>query len=212
LGVSLYNSRTGALVASAVTFQAVEDRQRSACSFDAIAHAPRRAWTRWRPWGFRRQPPFKLTGHSDDSRWQGPSSASPKQGTGKTAAFLLPTIDRILDTAGQRQDQGADCRADPRIGACKSTKRSRGLATTPKSPAWPSTVAALPTIFPERRKRLTEGADIIIATPGRFLVPPDARVCRPLRACTCLILDEADRMLDMGFLGDIMRIAEKCQQ
>ena len=49
------------------------------------------------------------------------------------------------------------------------------------------------------------------SSPRRsLLVSPDARVCGFVEL-QCLILDEADRMLDMGFVGDIMRIAEKCR-
>ena len=57
---------------------------------------------------------------------------------------------------------------------------------------------------------MTDGADIIIATPGRFLSHLTLGYV-DLSELQCLILDEADRMLDMGFVGDIMRIAEKCR-
>ena len=65
-------------------------------------------------------------------------------------------------------------------------------------------------ISAEKKKALTDGADIIIATPGRFLSHLTLGYV-DLSELQCLILDEADRMLDMGFVGDIMRIAEKCR-
>jgi superfamily II DNA/RNA helicase len=65
--------------------------------------------------------------------------------------------------------------------------------------------------FSREKKALTKGADIIIATPGRFLSHLTLGYV-DLSELTCLILDEADRMLDMGFHGDIMRIAEKCKK
>ena len=64
--------------------------------------------------------------------------------------------------------------------------------------------------FSREKKALTDGADIIIATPGRFLSHLTLGYV-DLSELQCLILDEADRMLDMGFVGDIMRIAEKCR-
>jgi superfamily II DNA/RNA helicase len=56
-----------------------------------------------------------------------------------------------------------------------------------------------------------QGADIIIATPGRFLSHLNLGYV-DLSELRFLILDEADRMLDMGFVGDIMRIAEHCKK
>jgi ATP-dependent RNA helicase RhlE len=56
---------------------------------------------------------------------------------------------------------------------------------------------------------LRTGVDIIIATPGRLLDHMERGTCR-LDHVKYLVLDEADRMLDMGFLPDVRRIVEKC--
>ena len=56
---------------------------------------------------------------------------------------------------------------------------------------------------------LRSGADIIVATPGRLLDHMGRGNCR-LDRVSYLVLDEADRMLDMGFLPDVRRIVDRC--
>jgi ATP-dependent RNA helicase RhlE len=56
---------------------------------------------------------------------------------------------------------------------------------------------------------LRDGADVIMATPGRLLDHMERGACR-LDNVKYLVLDEADRMLDMGFLPDVRRILQKC--
>src|SRR5581483_2423132 len=56
---------------------------------------------------------------------------------------------------------------------------------------------------------LRAGVDIIIATPGRLLDHMSRGTCK-LDHMQYLVLDEADRMLDMGFLPDVRRIVERC--
>jgi ATP-dependent RNA helicase RhlE len=56
---------------------------------------------------------------------------------------------------------------------------------------------------------LRDGADVIVATPGRLLDHMERGACR-LDSVKFLVLDEADRMLDMGFLPDVKRIVQKC--
>ena len=65
--------------------------------------------------------------------------------------------------------------------------------------------------FAQEKKALTEGADIIIVTPGRMLSHLTLGYV-DLSSLEVLILDEADRMLDMGFHQDIMRIAQHCRK
>ena len=65
-------------------------------------------------------------------------------------------------------------------------------------------------VCPRKDRHLTEGADIIIVTPGRMLSHLTLGYV-DLSALEVLILDEADRMLDMGFHQDIMRIATHCR-
>ena len=63
--------------------------------------------------------------------------------------------------------------------------------------------------FDREKNALTTGVDIAIVTPGRMLSHMNLGYV-DLSKIRCLILDEADRMLDMGFLGDINRITEHC--
>jgi ATP-dependent RNA helicase RhlE len=60
-----------------------------------------------------------------------------------------------------------------------------------------------------QREALTKGTDVIVATPGRLLDLMQQGTCR-LDSVQFLVLDEADRMLDMGFLPDVRRIVQKC--
>jgi len=63
--------------------------------------------------------------------------------------------------------------------------------------------------YGRQMEQLREGMDIIIATPGRLLDHVGRGTCR-LDRVKYLVLDEADRMLDMGFLPDVRRIVERC--
>ena len=56
---------------------------------------------------------------------------------------------------------------------------------------------------------LRQGADIVVATPGRLLDQLQRRMLR-LDQVEILVLDEADRMLDMGFMPDVRKIVERC--
>ena len=62
-----------------------------------------------------------------------------------------------------------------------------------------------------QKKAITSGADIIIATPGRFIAHMNMGYVK-LDKLEYLILDEADKMLDMGFMDDIMRIVRHLPQ
>jgi ATP-dependent RNA helicase RhlE len=63
--------------------------------------------------------------------------------------------------------------------------------------------------YGQQREALRSGVDVIVATPGRLLDLMEQGACR-LDAIQFLVLDEADRMLDMGFLPDVRRIVQKC--
>ena len=62
-------------------------------------------------------------------------------------------------------------------------------------------------LFSVQKNSITSGVDIIIATPGRFLQHLNLGYVK-LNSVEMLVLDEADRMLDMGFVGDILKISE----
>ena len=128
--------------------------------------------------------------------------AAAQTGTGKTAGFTLPLLQRLSD--------------DP-----KSEKQVRVLIITPTRELAAQVHESVETygrhlpfkacvvfggvnINPQI-VRLRQGCDIVIATPGRLLDLVNQRVLN-LSSIEILVLDEADRMLDMGFIHDIQRI------
>ncbi len=125
-------------------------------------------------------------------------------GTGKTAAFLLPVIHKIINS-GQEGHIQALVIVPTRELAMQIDQQLEGLSYyTPVS-----SIAVYGgtdgTSFTKEKIALSEGADIIIGTPGRLLAHLNMGYVK-VSALQYLILDEADRMLDMGFYEDIMRI------
>jgi len=136
--------------------------------------------------------------------------ASAQTGTGKTAAFLLPVIHKIINS-----ETGNHIKAlvivPTRELAVQIDQHLEGLSYyTPIS-----SIAAYGgtdgTSFSAEKKALSEGADIVIGTPGRLLAHFNMGYVNASKL-SCLILDEADRMLDMGFYDDIMRIISNLPQ
>jgi ATP-dependent RNA helicase RhlE len=125
-------------------------------------------------------------------------------GTGKTAAFALPILDRLSRTVRRPGSRG------PRALVLTPTRElalqiSEGFATygrhvAPKCAVIFGGVGQAPQVEALRRN-----TDIIVATPGRLLDLMAQRHA-PLDAVEILVLDEADRMLDMGFIEPIRRI------
>ena len=127
--------------------------------------------------------------------------AAAETGSGKTAAFMLPILHRIL-TREKRRGLKALVLAPTRELALQSTEHLEDLSkyVDARGAAIFGGVAMNPQI-----RALQQGVDIISATPGRLLDHASRRRIdfKPLET---LVLDEADRMLDMGFLPDIRRI------
>ena len=121
-------------------------------------------------------------------------------GTGKTAAFVLPILNRLLD--GPRGLPRALIVTPTRELAEQIYQVVRALSagTRLKSTTIYGGVGANRQI-----KALKEGVDILVATPGRLLDLLQQRYVR-LERIETLVLDEADRMFDMGFLPDVRRI------
>ncbi|HEX5810311.1 MAG TPA: DEAD/DEAH box helicase [Anaerolineales bacterium] len=121
-------------------------------------------------------------------------------GTGKTAAFVLPILNRLLD--GPRGMPRALIVTPTRELAEQIYQVVRALSagTRLKSTTIYGGVGANRQI-----KALKEGVDILVATPGRLLDLLQQRYVR-LERIEILVLDEADRMFDMGFLPDVRRI------
>jgi len=126
--------------------------------------------------------------------------ASAATGSGKTAAFLLPILHRLQDRA--RGSTRALVLTPTRELAAQILDHFRALAagTGLRAAAVYGGVAQGPQI-----KAFRTGTDVIIATPGRLLDHFQHSYAK-LAGLEFLVLDEADRMLDMGFLPDIRRI------
>ena len=126
--------------------------------------------------------------------------ASAATGSGKTAAFLLPILHRLVDLP--RGTTRALVLAPTRELALQLLEDLRALArhTGIKAAAVFGGVGMGPQVKAFRR-----GVDVIVATPGRLL-DHFQQGHSPLSGLEYLVLDEADRMLDMGFLPDIRRI------
>ena len=128
-------------------------------------------------------------------------------GTGKTAAFALPMLD-LLSRRRARPRRPPTARpgphADARAGRA-DRRELRGLRHQHSRSAAPSSSAA--SARPRRSRALRRGVDVLVATPGRLLdLMGQGHV--DLSRVEIFVLDEADRMLDMGFLRDVRRIVE----
>lgn len=130
--------------------------------------------------------------------------ASAQTGTGKTAAFALPAMNRL----------GPHRAAGPRVVVLEPTRElaaqvetafvQLGRFTDLKTLVLHGGVSLGP-----QRNALREGADIVIATVGRLREFLDTKMLR-LDFVEILILDEVDRMLDLGFIDDVKMIVNGC--
>ncbi|HYE16378.1 MAG TPA: DEAD/DEAH box helicase, partial [Pyrinomonadaceae bacterium] len=121
-------------------------------------------------------------------------------GTGKTAAFLLPTIQRMSETP--RPGVRLLVLAPTRELVSQIEESYRQLA--PKGSAKCAAVIGGASMS-RQTEALRRGAAVVVATPGRLLDHVERRTV-DLSQVEVLVLDEADRMLDMGFLPAIRRI------
>ena len=128
-------------------------------------------------------------------------------GTGKTAAYLLPILNRLSEE--ERPDDAINCviMAPTRELAQQIDQQMEGFSYF--LPV--SSVAVYGgndgVLFEQQKKGLTLGADVVIATPGRLIAHLNLGYV-DLSKVSYFILDEADRMLDMGFYDDIMQIVK----
>ena len=139
-------------------------------------------------------------------------------GTGKTAAFALPILHQL---SRQRGNNGNKVRHRNHNGAAKSSRSPRALVLAPTRElaiqigeefrAYSKHLALRHTVIfggvsqKPQVTALARGLDILVATPGRLLDLMGQRFVR-LDAIEFLVLDEADRMLDMGFVRDVRKI------
>jgi ATP-dependent RNA helicase RhlE len=130
--------------------------------------------------------------------------ASAQTGTGKTAAFLLPLINKIV-TAPDHDHINALVIVPTRELAIQISQNLEGLSYFTPISSIAVYGGGSGASFVQERAALSKGADIVIATPGRLIGHLTMGYVK-LQRLDCLVLDEADRMLDMGFYDDIMRI------
>ena len=167
--------------------------------------------------------------------------ASAQTGTGKTAAFMLPTLQRIAvekpdgaEKPDDRRNAAAerDAAAGPNADAGRNTKRGgakrnaypRALIITPTrelaaqiddvaksvcaSTGQQAVIVTGGARYKHQITALQKGCDVLVATPGRLIDLLDKKHTS-LENIQVLVLDEADRMLDMGFWPSVRRIMEQ---
>ena len=128
---------------------------------------------------------------------------SAQTGTGKTAAFALPILSKLEQGGGR----------GTRVLVLEPTRELAAQVETAIRDFARFTKLSVAVVFGgvgygKQNDALRDGVDILVATPGRLLDHMGRGTCR-LDKVEYLILDEADRMLDMGFLPDVRRIIDK---
>ena len=125
-------------------------------------------------------------------------------GTGKTAAFTLPMIDRMSQGRAKalmpRSLVIAPTRELADQVAASFEKYAKGTKLS-----WALLIGGVS--FKDQEMKISRGVDVLIATPGRLLDFYERRKIMLLDVKT-LVVDEADRMLDMGFIPDLEKIFE----
>ena len=161
--------------------------------------------------------------------------ASAQTGTGKTAAFMLPTLQRIaVEKPGGAEKPDAkepNASAKPNAAAGRNAKRNtkrnaypRALIITPTRELAAQIDAVAKSVcastgqqavivtggarYKHQITALQKGCDVLVATPGRLIDLLDKKHTS-LENIQVLVLDEADRMLDMGFWPSVRRIMEQ---
>lgn len=130
-------------------------------------------------------------------------------GSGKTAAFVLPILQRLLGEETQPQA--------PRALILSPTRElARQIKSDIDNLARFTFLKAELVIggedFKVQAAKLRKNPDIVVATPGRALEHLAAGVNLDLSLIETLVIDEADRMLDMGFSEDVIKIASACPE
>lgn len=128
-------------------------------------------------------------------------------GTGKTAAFLLPILDKLSE--GKHKADAVNCiiMSPTRELAQQIDRQMEGFSYFLPVSSVPIYGGSDGIAFAQQKRGLTMGADVVIATPGRLLSHLSLGYA-DLSHVSYFILDEADRMLDMGFYDDIMQIVK----
>ena len=133
--------------------------------------------------------------------------ASAQTGTGKTAAFLLPLINKIITDPHEDHTNNALVIVPTRELAVQIAQHMEGLSYFTSVSSIAVYGGGDGNAFVQEKKALSHGADVVICTPGKMMAHIKMGYVK-LAGLKYLILDEADRMLDMGFYDDIMFIIE----
>ena len=160
--------------------------------------------------------------------------ASAQTGTGKTAAFMLPTLQRIAVEKPGRAEKpeaekpdaaaGRGAKRNAKRGDAKRNTYPRALIITPTRELAAQIDAVAKSVcastgqqavivtggarYKHQITALQKGCDVLVATPGRLIDLLDKKHTS-LENIQVLVLDEADRMLDMGFWPSVRRIMEQ---
>lgn len=135
--------------------------------------------------------------------------AQAKTGTGKTVAFLLPAIQKMINRNANRRGNSVSLLviSPTRELAMQIAEEARALLQRLKQ--YKVCIAIGGTNKTSEERRILQGCDILIGTPGRLydhLGGEDKRIAGMLQNLDTLVLDEADRLLDMGFLDSLKKI------
>ena len=130
-------------------------------------------------------------------------------GTGKTAAFALPLIDRFLEQPALPKGEKGAIRVLVLAPTRELASQIAESFETYSAHTALRTVVVFGGVSQQSQvKALQSGADVLVATPGRLIDLMNQGFVR-LNHLAVFVLDEADRMLDMGFLPDVRRIVAK---
>ncbi|MGD2074132.1 MAG: ATP-dependent RNA helicase RhlB [Gammaproteobacteria bacterium] len=131
-------------------------------------------------------------------------------GTGKTAAFLIATFNHLLRNPPAQQRTATQVRAlilaPTRELAIQIHRDATKLGA---HTGFRIGIAYGGTDYDSQRKKLAEGVDVLIGTPGRIIDYFKQRVF-DLRRAQVVVLDEADRMFDLGFIKDVRFLLRRC--
>lgn len=131
--------------------------------------------------------------------------AAAQTGTGKTAAFLLPLLHRLLTSPHHAGDINAMVIVPTRELAIQIAESIEGLSYFTDVSSIAVYGGGDGNSFVTEKKALTSGVDIVVCTPGRMIAHLNMGYVK-LKGLKYLVLDEADRMLDMGFSDDLSKI------
>jgi len=132
--------------------------------------------------------------------------ACAQTGTGKTAAFVLPILNKLCKESGLKIN--TIIVSPTRELALQIDRQIEGFSYFTNASSFPVYGGGTGSDFDAQKKAIKNGADIIVCTPGRLLAHMKFNYF-DTSGVKHFILDEADRMLDMGFYDDIMDITKK---